>query len=181
MSKKWYAAQTYSGYENSVKQDLDSRIKSYGMQDKIYQVIVPEEEQETVRKDGTKVKKMVKMFPGYIFIQMEVDKDVDEKAWFMVRNTPKVTGFLGSSGGGTKPVPIPTEEMNDILLKIGKLEKPVYDYQVGDKVNIISGSFTGQVGEIASVNFEREIATVLVTFFGGRPTPMELKFTEFKK
>ncbi|UKI50477.1 MAG: hypothetical protein L6U99_03385 [Clostridium sp.] len=120
---------------------------------KIYQVIVPEEEQETVRKDGTKVKKMVKMFPGYIFIQMEVDKDVDEKAWFMVRNTPKVTGFLGSSGGGTKPVPIPTEEMNDILLKIGKLEKPVYDYQVGDKVNIISGSFTGQVGEIASVNF----------------------------
>ena len=71
--------------------------------------------------------------------------------------------------------------MNDILLKIGKLEKPVYDYQVGDKVNIISGSFTGQVGEIASVNFEREIATVLVTFFGGRPTPMELKFTEFKK
>lgn len=181
MSKKWYVAQTYSGYENSVKQDLDRRIESYNMKDKIYQVIVPEEEQEQVRKDGSKVKKMVKMFPGYIFIEMEVEKEVDEKAWFMVRNTPKVTGFLGSSGGGTKPVPIPTEEMNEILMKIGKLERVVYDFQVGDKVNIISGSFAGQIGEIASVNMEKEMLTVLVTFFGGRPTPMELKFSEIKK
>ena len=181
MSKKWYIVQTYSGQENSVKEDLEHRIESMGFQDKILQILSPDEEYEEEKKDGHKVVKTRKMFPGYVFVEMEVDKEVDERAWFMVRNTPKVTGFLGSSGGGTKPVPIPTEEMNDILLKIGKLEKPVYDYQVGDKVNIISGSFTGQVGEIASVNFEKEIATVLVTFFGGRPTPMELKFTEFKK
>lgn len=181
MSKKWYVAQTYSGYESSVKQDLDRRIESYNMQDIICQVIVPEEEQESLRKDGSKVKKMVKMFPGYIFIEMEVEQEVDEKAWFMVRNTPKVTGFLGSSGGGTKPVPIPTHEMNAILTKIGKLEKTVYDFAVGDKVDIVAGSFTGQIGEIASVNLEKEMAVVLVTIFGGRPTPLELQFKEFKK
>ena len=181
MGKRWYVVTTYSGFENSVKQDLERRIESYNMSNIIYQVMVPEETIEVVDKKGKTKEKVQKMFPGYVFVEMEVDKEMDEKAWFMVRNTPKVTGFLGSSGGGTKPVPIPTDEMNEILIKIGKLEKAVYDFQVGDKVNIISGSFTGQIGEIASVNMEKEMVTVLVTFFGGRPTPMELKFTEIKK
>src|SRR5574344_2192749 len=136
MSRRWYVVQTYSGFENSVKQDLDRRIESMDMKDKIYQVLIPEEEQEQTKKDGSKVLKTVKMFPGYIFVELEVDKDVDEKAWFMIRNTPKVTGFLGSSGGGTKPIPVPQDQINSILTKIGKLEKPVFEINLGDKVTI---------------------------------------------
>lgn len=181
MSRKWYIVQTYSGYENSVKQDLDRRIESMDMADKIHQVLIPEEEQETTKKDGSKVKKMVKMFPGYIFVEMEVDKDVDEKAWFMVRNTPKVTGFLGSSGGGTKPVPLPQEEINEILRKIGKLEKATFDINVGDQVTIVSGPFANRFGEVSIINEEKEIVTVLVELFAGRSTPMEFQFNQIKK
>lgn len=103
--KRWYVATTYSGFENSVKQDLERRMESMNMSDKIYQVLVPEEIVEVTDKKGNKKQKVVKMFPGYVFVEMEVEPDsekkvwsMDEKAWFMVRNTPKVTGFLGSSG-----------------------------------------------------------------------------------
>lgn len=181
MSRRWYIVQTYSGYENSVKQDLDRRIESMDMKELIYQVIIPEEEQETVKKDGTKVKKMVKMFPGYIFVEMEVDKEVDERAWFMVRNTPKVTGFLGSSGGGTKPVPLPQEEVNEILRKTGKLEKPILDMAVGNKVTITAGPFAGRFGEVSSINEEKGIVTVLVELFAGRSTHMEFEIAKVKK
>jgi transcription termination/antitermination protein NusG len=181
MSRKWYVVQTYSGFENSVKQDLDRRIESMDMKDKIYQVLIPEEEQEQTKKDGSKVLKTVKMFPGYIFVELEVDKDVDEKAWFMIRNTPKVTGFLGSSGGGAKPVPLPAEEINDILRKIGKLDKPVLDIAVGDNVTITGGPFAGRSGAISGINEEKGLVTVLVELFAGRSTPMEFQFTQVKK
>lgn len=180
MSRKWYIAQTYSGYESSVKLNLERRIKSMGMEDKIYNVLIPEEEYEETKKDGSKVTKLRKMFPGYIFVEMEVDKEVDEKAWFIVRNTPQVTGFLGSSGGGTKPIPLPQEEINGILKKIGKLEKVTLDIAVGDKVEICSGPWRGQIGEISAINEEKETVVVLIDMFGRR-TPSDFLIKEVKK
>lgn len=179
--RRWYVATTYSGYENSVKQDLERRMESMNMTDKIYQVLVPEEVIEVTDKKGKKKEKVTKMFPGYVFVEMEVDKEMDEKAWFMVRNTPKVTGFLGSSGGGTKPVPIPKAEMDGILSKLGMITKPKFEIAVGDKAQIVEGSFTGFYGEVANVNEEKEVVTILVEMFGGRSTPMEFPFNQVKK
>ena len=178
--KRWYVATTYSGYENSVKQDLERRMESMNMTDKIYQVLVPEEIVEVVDKKGKKKEKVQKMFPGYVFIEMEVDKEMDEKAWFMVRNTPKVTGFLGSSGGGTKPVPVPRDEMDEILRKLGLIVKPKFEIAVGDKVIITEGSFKNFSGEASIVNEETQVVTILVEMFG-RSTPMEFPFSQVKK
>lgn len=180
MGKRWYVVTTYSGFENSVKQDLERRIESYNMSNIIYQVMVPEETIEVVDKKGKTKEKVQKMFPGYVFVEMEVEKEMDEKAWFMVRNTPKVTGFLGSSGGGTKPVPVSREEMDSILRKLGIISKPRFEVEVGDVAQVISGSFMGQKGEVSNINEEKEIVTILVEMFG-RPTPMEFPFSQVKK
>lgn len=180
MSKKWYIIQTYSGQENSVKDDLERRVESMGFQDKVLQILSPDEEYEEVKKDGKKVTKTRKMFPGYVFIEIEVDKEVDERTWFMIRNTPKVTGFLGSSGNGTKPNPVLDSEMTEILMRIGKIEKPVFDIQSGDRVLITNGPFRDQIVDVAAVNVEKEIVTVLVEMFG-RLTPSELSFSDVKK
>jgi transcriptional antiterminator NusG len=174
--RRWYIIQTYSGFENSVKEALERRIETMGQQDYIFNVLIPEEEYEDVKKDGTKVIKTRKMFPSYVFVEMIVT----EKSWFIVRNTPKVTGFLGSSGKGAKPVPLPPDEINGILRTIGLMSKPVYDFNVGDKVLVISGPFTDKIAEISAVNEEKEIVTVLIEFFG-RPSPTELTFNEVKK
>ncbi|HIT49644.1 MAG TPA: transcription termination/antitermination factor NusG [Candidatus Pelethenecus faecipullorum] len=181
MSRRWYIVGTYSGYENSVKQDLERRMETMNMTDKIYQVIVPEETTQVVDKKGKKKEKVTKMFPGYVFVEMEVDKEMDEKAWFMIRNTPKVTGFLGSSGGGTKPVPVPVDEMNRILISLGMVEKPSFELKVKDKIEVIEGPFSGRVFEIAAVNEETEEVTVLVELFGGRSTQMSFQFKQIKK
>ena len=106
---------------------------------------------------------------------------MDEKAWFMIRNTPKVTGFLGSSGGGTKPVPVPVDEMNRILISLGMVEKPSFELKVKDKIEVIEGPFSGRVFEIAAVNEETEEVTVLVELFGGRSTQMSFQFKQIKK
>ncbi len=180
MSRKWYIAQTYSGYENSVKDDIERRIESMNMGDRIYQVLVPDETYEDTKKDGSKVTKTRKMFPGYIFVEMEVDKEMDEEAWFMVRNTAKVTGFLGSSGGGTKPTPVRSDDMNSVLRKVGILEKPVLEIAVGESVVITSGPWKDQVAEISSINEEKGIVTVLVEMFGRR-TPVEVALSSVKK
>ena len=148
--RRWYIIQTYSGFENSVKEDLERRIETMGQQDYIFNVLIPEEEYEDTKKDGTKVIKKRKMFPSYVFVEMIVT----EKSWFIVRNTPKVTGFLGSSGKGAKPVPLPPEEINGILRSLGLMSKPVYDFAVGDKVLVISGAFTVKILEIVAVNEE---------------------------
>lgn len=175
-NRRWYIIQTYSGFENSVMEDLKRRIETMGQQDYIFNVLIPEEEYEETKKDGTKVIKKRKIYPSYVFVEMIVT----EKSWFIVRNTPKVTGFLGSSGKGAKPVPLPPDEINAILRNIGLMEKPVYDFKVGDKVVIISGPFADKVVEIIAVNEEKEIVTVLVEFLG-RPSPTEVSFTEVKK
>lgn len=174
--RRWYIIQTYSGFENSVKADLERRIETMGQQDYIFEVLIPEEMYIDEKKDGTKVEKMRKMFPGYVFVEMIVT----EKSWFIVRNTPKVTGFLGSSGGGTKPIPLPAEEINALLRKIGKLEEPVFDFKPGDVVTVIAGPFMNKNVEISSVNLEKQTVTVLIEVFG-RLTPSELGFTEVIK
>ena len=178
--KRWYIVTTYSGYENSVKQDLERRRESMNMTDLIYQVLVPEEIKEVVDKKGKKKEKVEKLFPGYVFVEMEVEDEMDEDAWFMVRNTPKVTGFLGSSGGGTKPVAVPKEEMDAILEKLGMIQKPVFEIYVGDKVEVAEGSFKGTIGEVSAVNLEKEVVTILIELFG-RMTPMEFPFNQVKK
>lgn len=178
--KRWYVVQTYSGYENSVKNDLISRIDSMNLHGKLLQVLVPEEEYEETDKKGVKKTKVRKLFPGYLFLEMEVVKEIDDETWFTIRNTPKVTGFLGSSGHGTKPVPVPEDEMNLILSRLGKIELKTVTYNVGDEVEVVVGPFVGQTGSISKVDNEKETVTILIEMFG-RSTPSELKFTEVKK
>ena len=145
----------------------------------IYQVLVPEEVKEVVDKKGKKKEKVEKLFPGYVCVEMEVDKEMDEDAWFMVRNTPGVTGFLGSSGRGTKPNPVRASEINDILMKMGKIEKPSIEFTVGQKVTIISGLFSGQSGEVSAVNEATQTVTVLIDMFG-RLTPTDFDAKDLK-
>ena len=154
--KRWYVCQTYSGYENSVKLNLERRIESMQMEDRIYQVMIPEEIRIEKKADGTTKEKLVKIFPGYVFIEMEVTDD----SWFVVRNTPGVTGFLGSSGGGTKPVPLPPEEIIPILKKAGLMEIPKLDIEIGEKVRVITGPFRDQIGGIDSIDEEKQEVVV---------------------
>ena len=180
--KRWYIVTTYSGYENSVKTDLERRRISMNMENMIYQVLIPEETVEVVDKKGKKKEKVNKLFLGYVFVEMEIDevKGMDDDVWFMVRNTPKVTGFLGSSGGGTKPVPVANDEMNQILSKLGLVVKPKLDFAVGDKIEVISGAFAGKITEITEINEDKGIVTVLFELFGSY-TPTELNVDQIKK
>lgn len=173
--KRWYIVQTYSGQENSVKKDLLRRIDSMGMNDLIFEVIVPEETIVETKADGTEKEKIKQMFPGYVFVQM-IDK---EDSWFVVRNTPKVTGFLGSSGGGTKPVPLEDAEMDAILYKIGVKQKPTFEHYLNKEVEIISGTYNGQIGKVSHVNADQNIAIVEIQFFG-RATPVEVEIESLK-
>ena len=174
--KRWYIVQTYSGFENSVKQDIERRTESMQMQDYIFQILIPEEIVEETKSDGTKKQVVRKMFAGYVFIEMIVTDD----SWFIVGNTQKVTGFLGSSWNGTKPVRLPPDEINSILRKMGKLEKPSSSYNVGEKVLVLNGPWKDKVVEIAAINDEKETVTVLIELFG-RYTPTELSFTQVSK
>lgn len=174
--RRWYVVQTYSGYENSVKINLQRRMESMQMEDLIYQVMIPEEIRQERKPDGTIKEKLVKIFPGYVFIELVVTDD----SWFVVRNTPGVTGFLGSSGGGTKPVPLPPEEINPILKKCGLMEVPKIDVEVGEKVRVITGPFKDQIGAVDAIDQEKQEITVLVDMFG-RQTPVELSFEDIEK
>ena len=174
--RRWYIVQTYSGYENSVKINLERRIESMQMEDKIYQVMIPEELRVEKKADGTTKEKMVKIYPGYVFLEMIVTDD----SWFVVRNTPGVTGFLGSSGGGTKPVPVPDEEITPILKRCGLMEIPTFDIEIGEKVRVATGPFRDQIGAVDSIDTEKQIVTVLVDMFG-RQTPVELDFADVDK
>lgn len=176
--RRWYVVQTYSGHENSVLDDLESRKDSMGLSNKIYQILAPEQTEEVVDKKGNKKIKASKIYPGYIFLEMEVEKEIDDTTWYIIRNTPNVTGFLGSSGHGTKPVPIPQDEMNRILEKIGLIEKTTF--KEGDQVEVTSGPFMGQTGIVSSVNPEKEMVVVMIELFG-RATPNELQYNQVRK
>ncbi|MCF7924112.1 MAG: transcription termination/antitermination protein NusG [Candidatus Izimaplasma sp.] len=169
----WYIVQTYSGLEDSVKLSLERRIETMNMEDLIFQVMIPEEIVIEEKADKSKKEKKVKIFPGYVFIEMIVTDD----SWFVVRNTPGVTGFLGSSGGGTKPVPLKPEEINPILKKCGMLAVQRLNVQVGQKVRIAQGNFKGQEVVVESIDEDQGKINVLIEMFE-RQTTMELDFTE---
>ena len=171
----WYIVQTYSGFENSVKENLKRRIETMQMENKIFEVMIPEELKAEKKADGSVKEKMVKMFPGYVFIEMIVTDD----SWFVVRNTPGVTGFLGSSGGGTKPIPLLPEEINPILKKCGLLQAQKLNAKIGQSVKVATGAFTGQIGTIENINDEKGTVKVLLEMFG-RKTPIELDFADIE-
>lgn len=166
---RWYVIQTYSGYENAVKVDLLRRVESMGMSDLIFRVIVPEETVIEKKADGKEKEKVKQLFPGYVFVEMIVT----DESWFVVRNTPRVTGFLGSSGGGTKPVPLAPDEINQILLKVGIISKPTYNHLIGKKVEILSGPYATLKGKVSVVDNDQEKVVVEIDFFG-RATPTEV-------
>ncbi|MDY0277217.1 MAG: transcription termination/antitermination protein NusG [Acholeplasma sp.] len=173
--KRWYIVQTYSGYENAVKNDLKRRIESMGMGDFIFDVIVPEETIIEKKADGTDKEKIKQLFPGYVFVEM-IETD---ESWYVVRNTPRVTGFLGSSGGGTKPVPLEDGEMDSILYKIGAKTKPTYEHLLGKTVEIISGLYAGKTGEVSFVDPDRAMVKVDIDLFS-RATPTEVDIDNVK-
>lgn len=174
-TRRWYIVQTYSGYENSVKNDLERRIDSMAMNDFIFSIVVPEETIVEKKADGTEKEKIKQLYPGYVFVEMIVS----DESWFVVRNTPRVTGFLGSSGGGTKPVPLEDGEMDEILYRVGIKSKPTYDHLVGKNVEIIVGPYSGQQGMVSMVDSDREIAIVNIDLFG-RATPTEVGVEDVK-
>lgn len=174
-SKDWYVLHTYSGYENKVKQNIEMRKESMNMDHNIFRVEVPEEEVVDVQEGGEKKVKMQKTFPGYVLIEMIMS----DEAWFIVRNTPGVTGFVGSHGAGTKPSPLLPEEVEAIL---GNAPAPRINLNVepGDLVEIIEGAFSGLSGVIEEVEPESQKLKVLIEMFG-RETVAELEFSQIKK
>jgi transcription termination/antitermination protein NusG len=176
MEKNWYVVHTYSGYENKVKANLEKRVESMGMQDKIFRVIVPEEEEVDI-KNGKKKSVKKKVFPGYVLVELIMTDD----SWYVVRNTPGVTGFVGSSGSGSKPTPLMPEEVNAILKRMGMEEKHVdVDFELKETVRVKEGPFANFTGTIEEMDVDKHKAKVHVNMFG-RETPVELDFSQIEK
>lgn len=173
--RQWYVVNTYSGHENKVKENLEKRVESMGLQDCLFNIVIPEHV-ETVIKDGKKINKVTNMFPGYVLVEMIMT----DEAWYVVRNTSGVTGFIGSSGGGAKPFPLQKHELDPILKKMGISTSIEVDYAQGDEVNVISGPFAGKGGTVESIDLEKETAKVLIDFLGNL-TPMEVELTALEK
>lgn len=176
MEKNWYVLHTYSGYENKVKANLEKRVESMGMTDKIFRVVVPEEEETEIKNGKTKVVKR-KVFPGYVLVEIVMTDD----SWYVVRNTPGVTGFVGSSGAGSKPTPLLPEEVVSILKRMGVEEKRIdVNYEIGETVRVKEGPFTNFTGTVEEMDKDKAKLKVLVNMFG-RDTPVELEFTQIEK
>ena len=176
----WYIIHTYSGHENKVKTNLEHRIPSMDAQDLIYRVVVPTEDEIEIR-DGQRRTVSRKIFPGYILVQMVElleDDPRSTQAWFVVRNTPGVTGFVGS---GTRPVPLEDDEVRRILRQM-RVEEPKIKvgFEMGESVRIVDGPFQDFVGQVDDLNLEKGKVKVLVSFFG-RETPVELDFLQVEK
>jgi len=172
-SKQWYAIHTYSGYEEKVAESIKQRAESLDMKDKIFDVVVPKEKQIEIKNGKRKIVEK-RIFQGYVLVQMKMSED----AWYIVRNTPNVTGFVGS---GTEPTPVSDEEMDKIKRRMG-VEDPKHkiDFAVGEVVNIIDGPFKGFDGSINEIDEQKGKIKVLVNMFG-RETPVELDGLQVKK
>ena len=171
--KQWYAIHTYSGYEEKVAESIRQRAESLDMNDKIFQVLVPKEKMIEVKNGKRKVVEK-RIFQGYVLVQMKMSED----AWYIVRNTPSVTGFVGT---GTEPTPIETDEIEKIMKRMGRAEpKHKIDYTVGEVVNIIDGPFKGFDGSVNEVDEAKGKLKVLVNMFG-RETPVELDSLQVKR
>lgn len=176
MDKQWYVVNTYSGHENKVKEKLEMRAESMDMEDYIYRVIVPEEKIVEV-KDGVTKEKTKKMFPGYILVEMVMT----DEAWYVVRNTPGVTGFIGSSGKGAKPTPLQPYEVDKILNNMGISRIDVdSELELGTSVKIISGPFNGMFGKIESVDLPNQKVNLTVDLFG-QETSVEVEINQIEK
>ncbi|CAM4145543.1 transcription termination/antitermination factor NusG [Erysipelothrix inopinata] len=174
--KQWYVVNTYSGHENRVKENLERRVESMGIEDALFRILVAEEK-EIEYKNGKKVEKMRNLFPGYLFVEMIMT----DEAWYIVRNTPGVTGFIGSSGGGAKPFPVSPEEIESILRRMGMSDqKLIVDFEVGDTVRILAGPFAGIEGTVDSMNDDSQTAMILTILFG-RETPTEISYADLER
>ncbi|PJE58496.1 MAG: transcription termination/antitermination protein NusG [Candidatus Portnoybacteria bacterium CG10_big_fil_rev_8_21_14_0_10_36_7] len=171
--KNWYVLHTYSGYEEAVARNLRQRIESMGMEDKIFNVLVPIEKKIKIRGGKRQVVEE-KVYPGYVLVEMIVTDD----SWYVVRNTPRVTGFVGS---GTTPTPVSDEEIQDLQKRMG-VDEPKYkiDVIMGDVVKITDGPFKDHDGKVNEVDEAKGKVKVLVSLFG-RETPVELDFLQIKK
>lgn len=169
----WYVIHSYSGYENKVKKNLEHRIESMAMQGKIFQVVVPTEE-EIELKDGQRRVVERRVFPGYVLVQMIMD----EESWYVVRNTPNVTGFVGM---GTKPTPLPDDEVKRIMRQLESEEPKIkVDFKVGQKVRIVEGAFADFTGIVQELHADKGRARVMVSFFN-RDTPVDVDFLQLEK
>ena len=171
--KNWYVIHTYSGYEDAVAKNLKQRIESLGMEDKIFNVIVPKEKKIKI-KNGKRKTIEEKIYPGYVLVQMVVT----DESWYVVRNTPRVTGFLGA---GTTPIPVSQADMDDLMKRM-EVSEPEFaiDFEVGATVKINDGPFKGFEGKVSEIDKERGKIKVLVNMFG-RDTPVELDSLQIKK
>lgn len=188
--KKWYIIHTYSGYEKKVATDLEKRIESLNLTDRVFRILVPEEE-VLEEKRGKMVKVPRKLFPSYVMIEMLSVREenelglgyrVDSDAWYVIRNTNGVTGFVGV---GSDPIPLSDEEASDLLAKIGvetsgSESRFNIDFKEGDRVVVKKDSFYDQTGEISSIDYEHGRVTVMLEVFG-RLTPVELEYNEVEK
>ncbi len=185
--KQWYAVTTFIGHEQKAAENIRTRIETYDLSKYIFRVIVAEEKVPSINKNGDPVMrrnketgemeqkyKIVNLYPGYVFVEMIMTDDV----WYVVRNTPEVTGITGSSGGGQKPTPITSREIEAVLKRMGMVDFAMYEnYHVGDLVKIIHGTFDGVEGTIISIDKEGGTVKVDVIFFG-RHTPVDVDFSE---
>lgn len=171
--RNWYVLHTYSGYEDAVAQNLKQRIESMGMEDKIFDVIVPKEKKIQIRGGKRQVVEE-KIYPGYVLVDMAVTDD----SWYVVRNTPRVTGFIGA---GTTPIPVEKKEIDEIMRRMG-VEEPKYkiDIKPGDPVKIIDGPFKDFDGKVSEIDEAKGKVHVLVAMFG-RDTPVELDYLQISK
>ncbi|MBO5376294.1 MAG: transcription termination/antitermination protein NusG [Bacilli bacterium] len=175
MEKQWYVVNTYSGHENKVKEKLEMRASSMDMKDFIFRVIVPEQKEVEV-KDGVSKEKVKKMFPGYVLVEMVMS----DEAWYVVRNTPGVTGFIGSSGKGAKPTPLQPYEVDNILKNMGISRLDVdKELEPGAKVKIIAGAFTGMYGTIETLDLPNQKLVLNVDLFG-QETAVEVELSQIE-
>ena len=176
MEKEWYVVNTYSGHENKVKEKLLMRANTMGMEDYIFRVVVPEQTEVEI-KDGVKKEKVKKMFPGYILVEMVMT----DEAWFIVRNTPGVTGFIGSSGKGAKPFPLTPQEVDRILGSMGMSRLEIgNELEEGTQVKVINGPFANMFGKVKSVDMATQTVEVTIDLFG-QETVVELGLTDIAK
>ncbi len=160
--RQWYVVNTYSGHEHKVKENLIKRVESMGLQDYLFQIVIPEQT-ETIIKDGKKVNVTKNMFPGYVLVEMIMT----DEAWYIVRNTSGVTGFIGSSGGGAKPFPVLREEIDPILKKMGiKTDVVNIDFAVGDEVVVTGGPAEGKQGKVEAIDMTKQIAKIYINMLG---------------
>lgn len=171
--RRWYAVHTYSGYEENVSENLQQRIETMDMEEKIFNILVPKEKKIKI-KNGKRRVVEEKIFPGYVLVEMVVTDD----SWYVVRNTANVTGFIGT---GNIPTPIAQEEIDALMKRVG-VEEPEFkvELDLGDPITITDGPFKGQQGKVSEVDEQRGKVKVLVSMFG-RETPVELDFLQVKK